>query len=111
MLDRVYIPRSKFPDDIEWADAYDWYYGTWDSETSLYVNSMNNLAKPMRRIKLIHLTFSSREPPSKKKTSKKKTSKKKTSKKTKTTTRAYWERSARPTSFHSGIPVRGGHSI
>jgi hypothetical protein len=53
MLDRVYVPRCEFPSCVDWDDAYTWFYGTWDNEKYVWINSMKALAKPMRRLKII----------------------------------------------------------
>jgi hypothetical protein len=54
MLDKKYVPRSKFPEETPWEDAYQSYYGTWDTKKKKWVDSMEDLAHKMKGFKLIH---------------------------------------------------------
>lgn len=53
MLDRVYVPRIEFPNVVNWADAYSWFYGSWDDEQHVWLNSMKRLSVPMNELKIV----------------------------------------------------------
>jgi hypothetical protein len=45
MLDNVYIPKCEFPEDIDWADAYYWFYGHTGGKVKRTKNTFPNYVK------------------------------------------------------------------
>ena len=56
MLDKKFVSREHFPlkmTPLQWEDAYKIFIGDWDTKKGIWVNSLEDMAKKMKGVKVI----------------------------------------------------------
>jgi hypothetical protein len=56
MLDKKFVSREHFPlkmTPLQWEDAYNIFIGDWDTKKGIWVNSLEDMAKKMKGVKVI----------------------------------------------------------